>query len=60
MNIVSAWHLSSHENISLADAVKWENKYLESTPSKDDADQARQRLSLYEQKKPYHEAKKPN
>jgi tetratricopeptide (TPR) repeat protein len=37
------------------DAVKWENKYLESTWSKDVADKARQRLSLYEQKKPYHE-----
>jgi len=42
------------------DAVKWESKYLESGLAKDDADQARQRLSLYEQKKPYHEAKKPH
>jgi tetratricopeptide (TPR) repeat protein len=39
------------------DAVKWENKFLELTLSKNDADQARQRLSLYEQKKPYHEEK---
>ncbi len=38
-------------------AVKWENKYLESNPSKDDLEKARQRLSLYEQKKPYHEEK---
>jgi tetratricopeptide (TPR) repeat protein len=38
-------------------AVKWENKYLESNPSKDDSEKARQRLSLYEQKKPYHEEK---
>lgn len=38
-------------------AVKWENKYLASNPSKDDLEKARQRLSLYEQKKPYHEEK---
>jgi tetratricopeptide (TPR) repeat protein len=38
-------------------AVKWENKYLESNPPKDDSEKARQRLSLYEQKKPYHEEK---
>jgi hypothetical protein len=37
-------------------AIKWENKYLESTPSKDASEQAHWRLSLYEQKKPYHEA----
>jgi tetratricopeptide (TPR) repeat protein len=36
-------------------AVKWENKCLESNPSKDNLEQARQRLSLYQQKKPYHE-----
>ena len=39
------------------DAVKWENKYLESNPAKDDSEKARQRLGLYEQKKPYHEEK---
>ncbi len=38
-------------------AVKWENKYLESNPSKEASEKARQRLSLYEQKKPYHEEK---
>src|SRR5208337_4446750 len=27
-------------------AIKWENKYLESNPSKDDSEKARQRLSL--------------
>jgi tetratricopeptide (TPR) repeat protein len=36
-------------------AVKWETKYLESNPSKADSESHRQRLSLYEQKKPYHE-----
>lgn len=42
------------------DAVKWENKYLESNPPSnfyDTPEKARQRLSLYEQKKPYHEEK---
>ena len=43
-------------------AVKWENKYLgsdylKSNPSNDTPDKARQRLDLYEQKKPYHEEK---
>ncbi|MGO9246136.1 MAG: tetratricopeptide repeat protein [Verrucomicrobiia bacterium] len=38
-------------------AVKWENKYLASNPSNDAWEKARQRLSLYEQKKPYHEEK---
>jgi tetratricopeptide (TPR) repeat protein len=38
------------------DAVKWENKYLKSAWSKDVADKARQRLRLYEQRQPYHEA----
>ncbi len=38
-------------------AVKWESKYLDSNPPKDDLEKARQRLSLYEQKKPYHEEK---
>jgi tetratricopeptide (TPR) repeat protein len=41
------------------EAVKWESKCLESTLSKDDADRARQHLSLYQQKKPYHERKRP-
>jgi tetratricopeptide (TPR) repeat protein len=36
-------------------AIIWENKYLESNPPKDAQEKARQRLSLYEQKKPYHE-----
>jgi len=39
------------------DAVKWQNEYLVSNSSKDDWEKARQRLSLYEQKKPYHEQK---
>jgi tetratricopeptide (TPR) repeat protein len=42
-------------------AVKWENKYLsnylKSHPSNDTLEKARQRLRLYEQKKPYHEEK---
>jgi tetratricopeptide (TPR) repeat protein len=41
-------------------AVKWENKYLESNPPNnayDTPEKARQRLSLYLQKKPYHEEK---
>jgi tetratricopeptide (TPR) repeat protein len=43
-------------------AVKWQNKYLasnylKSNPSVDTTEKARQRLSLYEQKKPYHEEK---
>jgi tetratricopeptide (TPR) repeat protein len=38
-------------------AIKWEIKYLESNPSKDDSEKHRQRLSLYQQKKPYHEEK---
>lgn len=36
-------------------AIKWENKYLDSISSKDDQEKVRQRLSLFEQKKPYHE-----
>ncbi len=39
------------------DAVKWQNEYLVSNSSKDDWDKARQRLTLYEGKKPYHEEK---
>jgi tetratricopeptide (TPR) repeat protein len=39
-------------------AVKWEGKYLESNPSKDASEKAHQRLSLYEQNKPYHEEKR--
>jgi hypothetical protein len=38
-------------------AVKWQTKYLESNLSKDASEKARQRLSLYEQKPPYHEEK---
>jgi tetratricopeptide (TPR) repeat protein len=43
-------------------AVKWQHKYLEShylesNPSNDTLEKARQRLSLYEQKRPYHEVK---
>ena len=38
-------------------AVKWQNKCLESNPPNDTPEKARQRLSLYEQKKPYHEEK---
>jgi hypothetical protein len=34
------------------EAIKWENKYLSSTLSKEAAIKACQRLSLYEQKKP--------
>ena len=42
------------------DAIKWQNKYLESdylesSSSTDTPEKARQRLSLYEQNKPYHE-----
>jgi tetratricopeptide (TPR) repeat protein len=43
------------ESGNFDEAVKWENKYLESNPSKTDSEKARQRLSLYEQQKPYHE-----
>jgi tetratricopeptide (TPR) repeat protein len=44
------------------DAVKWQNKYLESdylksNPSNDTLEKAHQRLNLYEQNKPYHEDK---
>ncbi len=44
------------------EAVKWQNKYLESdylqsNPSNDTPEKARQRLHLYEQNKPYHEEK---
>jgi Flp pilus assembly protein TadD len=44
------------------DAAKWQTKYLDSdylktNPSSDTLDKARRRLSLYEQKMPYHEAK---
>jgi tetratricopeptide (TPR) repeat protein len=43
-------------------AVKWQTKYLDanypnSNPSNDTPEKARQRLGLYEQKKPYHEDK---
>ena len=38
-------------------AVKWQTKYLGSTLSNDASKKARQQLSLYEQKKPYHEDK---
>ena len=37
------------------DAVKWQRKYLESNPSRNALEKARLRLSLYEQKMPYHE-----
>ena len=40
------------------DAVKWERKYLEFGISKEAAESARQRLSLYAMKKAYHEEKK--
>jgi tetratricopeptide (TPR) repeat protein len=40
------------------EAVKLENKYLKFPLSKEAAIEACQRLSLYEQKKPYHEEKK--
>jgi Flp pilus assembly protein TadD len=45
------------------DAVKWQNKYLESdylnsNPSNDTLEKARQRLHLYEQNTPYHEEKR--
>ncbi|MGD1020519.1 MAG: tetratricopeptide repeat protein [Verrucomicrobiia bacterium] len=39
------------------DAVKWENKSLASNASEAGSEKARQRLSLYEQKKPYREEK---
>jgi tetratricopeptide (TPR) repeat protein len=42
------------------EAVKWENRCLAFTLAKDDADQARLHLSLYMQKKPYHEAENSN
>ncbi len=38
-------------------AAKWETKCLESNLSKDTSAEARQRLSLYDQKKPFHEEK---
>jgi tetratricopeptide (TPR) repeat protein len=38
-------------------AVKWQNKYMESKLWYDTPEKARQRLNLYEQKKPYHEEK---
>lgn len=38
-------------------AVKWQTKYLEFPWAKDIQEKARQRLSFYEQKKPYHEEK---
>ncbi len=37
------------------DAVKWENKSLAANTSEVGSEKARQRLSLYEQKEPYHE-----
>lgn len=40
------------------EAIKWEKKYLEFPLSKEAAVKACQRLSLYQQKKPYHEEKK--
>jgi tetratricopeptide (TPR) repeat protein len=39
------------------DAVKWQNEYLASDSSTDDWSKARQRLTLYEQNKPYREGK---
>jgi tetratricopeptide (TPR) repeat protein len=63
---MSAWKIPAYVDTLAAacaeagnfdDAVKWETQYLESNPPKDVSDKARQRLSLYQQKTPYHEQK---
>jgi tetratricopeptide (TPR) repeat protein len=59
-SILSTLAAACAEAGRFGDAVKWQNKYLEShylesNPSNDTPEKARQRLSLYEQKKPYHE-----
>jgi len=63
---ISAWKIPAYLDTLAAacaeagnfdDAVKWETKFLESNPPKDVSEKARQRLSLYEQKTPYHEQK---
>ncbi len=46
------------ETGNYADAVKWDNKYLSFPLEKAAADVGRQRLALYQQKKPYHEPAK--
>jgi tetratricopeptide (TPR) repeat protein len=40
------------ENGEFNEAVKWETKYLESTPS--DKDEAERRLTLFQRRQPYH------
>lgn len=40
------------------EAIKWEKKYLDSVLPKENLDRGRQRLALYEQRKPYREEAK--
>jgi tetratricopeptide (TPR) repeat protein len=40
-----------------SEALKWENRYLDTGPAKQTADSARQRLGLFEAKRPYHEVR---